>query len=422
MISRQITYQGAADIRALPTYRYWIPTRLSTYPKFALALVSISFFALVVATVTHLGTYSVTLAKLSSQVDVQPSITASSTKGRTARSTISTTTRNASASLVRINQSNVAQYANQSERDLWWPSTCSTASMTEVINSYGYHYRLTDILRVESRIGEITADSGLLHENGIDHTATQFGFNTTTLTNPTLDQVIDTANHGKPVIVNFPPQTWAGGHFLVVTGGTSTTVHLADSSILNNGKGLQDVSRGYFLTYWRGFAKILSPSPYLITQAPTVTASQIDAVLAYHHSPAVGSGQSIYALGVKYGIDPAYIVITFQHESSFGLNGEAAKTFSPGNLRCIANAACVNTEDQPCQANQSCYASFPSWSAGFEALYQLLASNLYVGDGLITPELIIPRFAPQSDNNNEVAYIQALERGIDALRAGNLDL
>ncbi len=337
----------------------------------------------------------------------------------------STTTQgsvNATKALVRLNQSSVAQYANQSERDLWWPSTCSTASMTEVINSYGYHYRITDVLRVESRIGEITADSGLLHENGIDHTATQFGFNTTTLTHPTLDQVIDTANHGKPVIVNFPPQTWTGGHFLVVTGGTDTTVHLADSSILNNGKGLQEVSREYFLTYWRGFAKILFPSPYLITHTPTVTADQINAVLAYHHSPASGSGQVVYTLGVKYGIDPAYVVITFQHESTFGLKGEAAKTLSPGNLRCIANAACVNTASQPCQTNQSCYASFPSWSAGFEALYQLLASNVYVGDGLVTPELIIPRFAPQSDDNNEAAYIQALERGIDAFRAGSLAL
>src|SRR2546427_7318363 len=46
--------------------------------------------------------------------------------------------------------------------------------------------------------------------------------------------VINTANSGKPVIVGFPPDRYAGGHLLVVIGGDSTNVYLADSSSWNH--------------------------------------------------------------------------------------------------------------------------------------------------------------------------------------------
>jgi len=82
----------------------------------------------------------------------------------------------------------------------------------------------------------------------------------------------------------------------------------------------------------------------------------------------------------------------------------------------------VNTAGGACQSSQSCYAQFPTWQAGFDALYKLLKGPLYVGDGRILPETIIPLFAPQSDNNNEAAYIHSLKAGIDAFRAGKLDL
>ena len=159
-------------------------------------------------------------------------------------------TSGASKALVRVSQLDPSQYGSQQEFDKWAYSACSAAAMTEVINSYGNHYHVTDILTVEARIGEITPDLGLLEPTGIDHTVAQFGFKAIWLTNNPLDQIIGVANRGTPIIIGFPPARWAGGHLLVLRGGNSQNVYLADSSRLN----MQVMSRPTFLKYWAGFA------------------------------------------------------------------------------------------------------------------------------------------------------------------------
>jgi hypothetical protein len=110
-------------------------------------------------------------------------------------------------------------------------------------------------LKVEAQIGEITPQLGLLEEVGIQRTAAQFGFMTTWGHSLSLDQIIDIANHGRPVIVSFPPDRYAGGHLLVVTGGNNGTVNLADSSLWNR----HSLSRTQFLQWWEGFSAIVTP-------------------------------------------------------------------------------------------------------------------------------------------------------------------
>jgi predicted double-glycine peptidase len=127
--------------------------------------------------------------------------------------------------------------------------------MTEVINAYGHHYRVTDILKVESQIGEITPELGLLEEAGVARTVAHFGFKTTWGHNLSLNDVINVANHGRPVIVSFPPDRYAGGHLLVVTGGDANYVYLADSSLWNR----HSLSRNQFLQWWEGFYAIVTP-------------------------------------------------------------------------------------------------------------------------------------------------------------------
>ncbi len=166
------------------------------------------------------------------------------------------TSSGAAKALVRIGQLDSDQYASTSEYDTWAYSTCSAASMTEVINAYGHHYRLTDILAVESRLGEITPSDGLLEPTGIAHTVAKFGFKTITLTNDSLDNLIAIANRGWPVIVSFPPDHWTGGHILVLRGGNSSTVDLADSSKLN----MTVMPRSTFTYYWEGFAVVPIPA------------------------------------------------------------------------------------------------------------------------------------------------------------------
>jgi hypothetical protein len=162
----------------------------------------------------------------------------------------------------------------------------------------------------------------------------------------------------------------------------------------------------------------LHTGPYSVLSKPTITADFINQVLSAYGSPAAGQGQALYDLGVKYGIDPAFALAFFQHESTFGKFGEANSTLSLGNLRCIPNAACINSSGQTCQPGDSCYAAFPTWQAGFEAWYKLIR-NLYVaGWGLSTVDQIIPKYAPSADNNNEAAYIASVEHSIDVWHSG----
>jgi hypothetical protein len=162
----------------------------------------------------------------------------------------------ASKALVRINQLDPTQYSSQQDYTTWAYSACSSAAMTAVINSYGHHYRIADILKVEAGIHEITPDLGLLEPTGIDRTVAQFGFKTYWLSNTSLDTMIKVANQGHPVIVGFPPALWSGGHLLIVRGGNNQYVYLADSSRLN----MQAMARATFMKYWAGFAVVAAPA------------------------------------------------------------------------------------------------------------------------------------------------------------------
>ena len=162
----------------------------------------------------------------------------------------------ASRALVRLSQLDPAQYNSSAEYNKWAYSACSAAALTEVINAYKHTYRVTDILKVESQIGEITPQLGLLEDVGIQRTAARFNFQTAWGHNLSLDKIIDIANHGHPVIVSFPPDRYAGGHLLVVVGGSGDYVYLADSSRYDR----HSLSREQFMQWWEGFFAILSPN------------------------------------------------------------------------------------------------------------------------------------------------------------------
>ena len=157
----------------------------------------------------------------------------------------------------------------------------------------------------------------------------------------------------------------------------------------------------------------VSTGPYAVLGKPTITADFINRVLASYGSPAAGLGQQLYDFGVKYGIDPVYPLAFFMHESLFGTTGEARVTMSLGNSRCIPTRPCV---DQ----NRGGYAQMYNWTDGFEQWYKLIR-NLYVAQwGLVTVDQIIPKYAPNSDGNNEAEYIATLKREIDVWHAGIL--
>lgn len=147
--------------------------------------------------------------------------------------------------------------------------------------------------------------------------------------------------------------------------------------------------------------------------SPTISVAQIEAIFTAYHSPARGTGQDLYDLGVKYGIDPAFAMAFFMHESTLGTQGEARVTLALGNERCINDRPCIDQD-------RGGYAQFNSWQDGYEHWYALMTSDLYKGSGLTTVQTIIPRYAPTADNNNEQAYIDALIYSINAWRSGKV--
>ena len=154
-------------------------------------------------------------------------------------------------------------------------------------------------------------------------------------------------------------------------------------------------------------------SSYVVTGKPTIGAQFINRVLAASGSPARGKGQSLYTLGVKYGIDPVYALAFFLHESRFGTTGEAIITLSLGNERCIQDRPCI---DQ----SRGGYAQMYSWEDGFEHWYMLIR-YLYIQQWhRVTVDQIIPKYAPSSDHNDVAAYIQAIKHAVDTWRASRI--
>lgn len=146
--------------------------------------------------------------------------------------------------------------------------------------------------------------------------------------------------------------------------------------------------------------------------APTVTAAQIDAVLAEYGSPAAGTGKIWVEKGKKYGIDPAYALAFFIHESSAGTNpGWAGMKPNGSTTHNIGNIICAGYD--------TCYGRFrdyPGWDNGIEDWYKLISVE-YVGDrGVHTVEQIIPIYAP-SFENNVPAYVDAVQSMINQWRS-----
>ncbi|MDQ3929129.1 MAG: glucosaminidase domain-containing protein, partial [Chloroflexota bacterium] len=137
---------------------------------------------------------------------------------------------------------------------------------------------------------------------------------------------------------------------------------------------------------------------YDVMGAPTISVEQIEKVLRQYGSPVAGLGQTLYDLGIKYGINPAYALAFFVHESGCGTKGVARFSKSLGNIRWTEG-----------YTSYEGYRSYPSWEAGMEDWY-LLIKDLYInGWGLRTVDAIVPVYAPAADRNDPVGYIASVK-------------
>ena len=164
-----------------------------------------------------------------------------------------------------------------------------------------------------------------------------------------------------------------------------------------------------------------SNAQYTIVGEPTISIQRINVILAAYHSPTAGLGQDIYNLGLQYRIDPVFVLAIFLHESQMGTVGEATKTLSPGNERCLPDRSCTDPQ-------LGGYAQMESWSDGFAHLFSLLYYGYIlgkvtlplVGQRCTSIEQIVLVFAPPSDHNDVAAYIAAWQYAVDAWRAGRI--
>jgi hypothetical protein len=142
-----------------------------------------------------------------------------------------------------------------------------------------------------------------------------------------------------------------------------------------------------------------------VVGSPSLSAQRIDSILCNAGSPACGIGQTFYSDGVQYGIDPAYALAFFKHESSFGTAGMATQTHSIGNIVCTPGYDCIGR-----------FRAYRSWADGVHDWFHLI-KNLYIDKwDCTTVESIISHYAPSSDNNDESGYIANVESDVQSWR------
>ena len=151
---------------------------------------------------------------------------------------------------------------------------------------------------------------------------------------------------------------------------------------------------------------------YTVEGPPSLTPQQIDAILSSYGSPAAGTGNDWYNLGLRYGIDPAFAVAFFIHESGAGTNPNWAglkpggrTTHNIGNIICAGYPTCYGR-----------FRDYSSWAEGIEDWYRLIAVEYIQGRGTRTVAEIIPIYAPAFENDVQ-GYINVVQRLVDEWRA-----
>ncbi|MEI8307870.1 MAG: glucosaminidase domain-containing protein [Chloroflexales bacterium] len=154
---------------------------------------------------------------------------------------------------------------------------------------------------------------------------------------------------------------------------------------------------------------------YTLKAGPSLSAQQIDAILASYGSPAAGTGAAWYTLGEKYGIDPAFAVAFFIHESSAGTNAEwaglkpdGASTHNVGNIICAGYASCYGR-----------FRDYSSWNEGIDDWYHLIDSEYIQGRGVQTVQDIVPIYAPSFENDVQ-SYISSVTGMVDEWRTNGV--
>jgi hypothetical protein len=180
----------------------------------------------------------------------------------------------------------------------------------------------------------------------------------------------------------------------LVYGGEDSASYNGSSWLKENGVNVEELLQQ------------TNPGEHPVVGAPSIDADVVQGELEKYNSPALDAGGDIWIeLGKRYGIDPAFALAFFIHESSAGTNGAWAglkpggeTTHNIGNIICAGYDRCYGR-----------FRDYRSWEEGIEDWYKLIADEYIKGRNIWTVEQIIPVYAPSSDNNNVPGYIGVVD-------------
>ncbi|HEU5198447.1 MAG TPA: C39 family peptidase [Ktedonobacterales bacterium] len=126
---------------------------------------------------------------------------------------------------------------SQQQYQTWWPSACSPAALTMVLNAWGAQVRIGQVLDRLIARQAITPENGLLNANALAQVANDFGYQARTFWNWNEQQVADVTAQGAPVMIDVvdtqqqtPYPGFVVGHWLTVVGVSPDHIDVRDSS------------------------------------------------------------------------------------------------------------------------------------------------------------------------------------------------
>ena len=144
-----------------------------------------------------------------------------------------------------------------------------------------------------------------------------------------------------------------------------------------------------------------------------MTLAAFTKVLADANSPARFEASGMYSRLVNNGVSPAVFLGFFQVESRFGTVGVVVThdTKNPGNVRTPEEPA---TAIEIVQTPRGPFARYATWTLGTYDWCKRILGPKYAGSGLRTVRQVLPKYAPEDDDNVPEAYIASVLRFVEA--------
>ena len=149
---------------------------------------------------------------------------------------------------------------DQQQYQTWWPSACSPAALTMVLNAWGAQLRIGQVLDRLIARQAITPENGLLRADALALVANDFGYQALTFWSWSEKQVAEITAQGAPVMVDVvdtkretPYPGFVVGHWLTVVGVSPDHIDVRDSS----GYHIKTLTPHVFHTLFKGIGVVV---------------------------------------------------------------------------------------------------------------------------------------------------------------------